>query len=306
MLDYKLIEALAAVVEQGGFDKAARALHLTQSAVSQRVRLLEDRMGQVLVVRANPPAPTEAGRRVLSHYRQVRRLEEDLGEAVSPGYDPDADPAGTDAERVAVLPLGVNADSVATWLPDALQELAVDGRVLLDVRVDDQDQTHTLLRDGEVLGCVSAREEPMQGCRAEYLGRMDYRLCGSPAYAARWCPDGLDARLAGRVPLLIFNRKDELHRKLFLRAFGAEPDSLRALYYPTAEGFPDAALRGWGAAMLPEQQSAPLLAARRLVDLLPGHRATVRLYWHRWNLRSPLLDRLTGALLAGAREALEA
>ena len=54
MLDYKHIEALAKVIQEGGFERAAQALFLTQSAVSQRVRQLEESSGQILKTSLSP------------------------------------------------------------------------------------------------------------------------------------------------------------------------------------------------------------------------------------------------------------
>lgn len=48
------LAALAAVIECGSFDAAADRLHVTPSAVSQRIKALESRVGQVLVVRDKP------------------------------------------------------------------------------------------------------------------------------------------------------------------------------------------------------------------------------------------------------------
>ncbi len=166
MFDYRLLSALAAVIDEGGFDRAASALGLTQSAVSQRIKLLEDRLGQLLLIRATPPRPTPAGQALLKHFRQVRLLENDLPLALLPETD----------QRPTPLPLGINADTLATWFWPAISPFLQKHAVLLDLRVDDQDVTHRMLRDGEVVGCVSASERPMQGCRARYLGTMDYRL----------------------------------------------------------------------------------------------------------------------------------
>ena len=60
------LAAFAAVLEEGSFEAAARRLCVTPSAVSQRIKALEDRLGQVLLVRQPPcrpcgnraPAPT--------------------------------------------------------------------------------------------------------------------------------------------------------------------------------------------------------------------------------------------------------
>ena len=171
MIDYRNLAALAAVVDEGGFEKAARVLNLTQSAVSQRIRALEEGLGLVLLVRVSPPTPTAAGRRLLALWRQVRRLEEDVLAEVGRG----------EGEAFSVLPVGVNADSLATWFLPALDDFLRAHDVLLDVRVDDQEVTHELLRAGEVAGCVSERAEAVQGCRVVPLGVKTYRLVASPA-----------------------------------------------------------------------------------------------------------------------------
>jgi LysR family transcriptional regulator (chromosome initiation inhibitor) len=180
MFDYKLIQALHMVVISGGFEKAARELHLTQSAVSQRIKLLEEQTGQVLLARTTPPSPSRAGRLLLKHYGQVSRLEQDLAAELMP-----QGPRGFGS-----LTVGLNADSLATWFLDAVAPALKGKGMLVDLRVDDQEQTHRFMRDGEVLGCVSAREKPMQGCKVRYLGRMDYRMLASPEYAKRWFPMG--------------------------------------------------------------------------------------------------------------------
>ena len=64
MLDYTSLEALATVLHEGSFERAARRLHVTPSAVSQRVKQLEERLGQVLVQRGSPCTGTEAGQRL--------------------------------------------------------------------------------------------------------------------------------------------------------------------------------------------------------------------------------------------------
>jgi len=294
MLDYRLIEALAVVVREQGFDRAGRALHITQSAVSQRVKLLEEQTGQVLLARATPPRPTPAGRRMLKHYLRVKRLEDDLlGEV-----DEKADQGFT------TLAVGINADSLATWFLGAVRPFLLEKKVLLDIRVDDQEQTHRLLKDGEVMGCISTQERPMQGCRMAYLGCMRYRLLAEPGFAAGWFPRGLTIEEVGKAPVLIFNRQDELHQKLFLQALGEVPDPLPALYVPSSEKFAEIITSGLAYGMLPDQQSSPHRRAGRLVDLAPGCQVPVELYWHCWNLKSDLLESLTRHLAVGAERLL--
>jgi LysR family transcriptional regulator (chromosome initiation inhibitor) len=297
MLDYKLVEAFASVVNEGGFDKAGRRLHITQSAVSQRVKQLEEAAGCVLLVRVTPPRPTEAGRAVLAHYHRVRHLEDDL--AAGLGQD-----RGQDG--VSTIPMGINADSLATWFFPAMDEFLDREPVLLDLRVEDQAQTHTLLRNGEVLGCISDRAEPMQGCAVHLLGEMHYTLYCTPKYKESWHPVGVSRETMERAPMLIFNRKDVMHDVLLARALGRAPDRYAAFYLPSSERFAPVIASGRVCGMLPEQQAGEYLARGELVPLLPGHAFVVRLHWHCWNLESGCLGRFTRALVAGARRELAA
>ncbi len=295
MFDYKLIEALAIVAREGGFDKAARALYITQSAVSQRVKLLEELTGQVLIARSTPPQVTSAGRKLLKHYLQVKRLEDDLmgeiGDPVSKG--------------VASIAVGINADSLATWFLDAIQSFLLEERVVLDIRVDDQEQTHRLLKDGDVMGCISTQEQPMQGCRIEYLGRMNYHMMAAPGFAARWFPNGLAIEEVRRAPALIFDRKDELHHKLLQQALAEVPASIPTNYVPSVEKFTEIIALGLAYGMLPHQQSTPLVHTGQIINLSPDCCVSVKLYWHCWSLKSKLLNKFTDQLTFRAKTLLD-
>ena len=296
MLDYKLLEALEAIVRDGGFDRAAQSLFITQSAVSQRLKQLEALTGQVLLVRTTPPHPTPAGTRLIKHLRQVKLLETDLHPFAEPGPD----------RPFTTLAIGINADSIATWFIDAVAQLMADFPVLLDLRVDDQERTQDLLRNGEVVGCVSTRDAPSQGCRMAYLGGMDYRLYAAPAFARRWFPDGLTPPAAEAAPVLAFNRSDGLHEKLYRSILGRVPEALNTHYLPSSEQFVAFLSAGHACGMLPDQQVGSRVAEGALVDLVPGHKVTVHLYWHCWNLPSPLLNALSRSIVKGAATALQA
>ena len=294
MLDYKLIEALAMVAREGGFDKAAKALHITQSAVSQRLKLLEELTGQVLIARTTPPQATSAGQKLLKHYLQVKRLEDDLiGEMGKPG------PRGFTSMAV-----GINADSLAFWFIEALHPFLLAEKMLLDIQVNDQEQTHRLLKDGEVLGCISTQEHPMQGCRIEYIGRMNYRMMATPDFAAQWFPNGLTIEEVRLAPALIFDRQDELHHKLLLQTLEEVPTSFPTHYVPSVEKFADFIALGLAYGMLPDQQSKPLVHSGQMVDLAPHCHVPVELYWHCWNLKSDLLEKLTVHLMRQGKKLL--
>jgi LysR family transcriptional regulator (chromosome initiation inhibitor) len=293
MLDYKLIEAFAAVVKEGGFEKGARALHLTQSAVSQRIKLLEEQTGRILLVRSSPPKSTPAGTEMLKHFRQVQQLEADLTGGL-----------GQQESGFTTLPIGINADSLATWFFPAIDAYLDTNSVLLDIAVDDQAQTHQLLRDGDVLGCISERSEPIQGCRVEYLGYQEYKLYCTPQYKSKWFNDGMSLKALDKAPILIFNRKDLMHGDLLASALGQYPGRYNAFYLPSSEKFVPTIASGRVCGMAPPQQANEYIERGELVDLVPGHTYIVHLHWHCWNLESGELTRFTEALTAGAKREL--
>ncbi len=286
MLDNRNLEALAAVIDEGGFDKAATALHLTQSAVSQRIRNLEGQMGRVLVVRSTPPRPTAAGQELLRHLRQVRLLERELADAVGIGAE----------HGFTVLPLGVNADSLATWFLDALEPFLRAHGVLPDLRVDDENRTLELLRRGEVAGCVATSVEPPTGCRCDPLGVMDYLCVCAPGFREAWFPEGFIRERAERAPAAVFNRQDAHHARLLAEVFPGGAVRHPVFWVPSSESFADVVRRGLAYGLVPEPQARSGLASGELVDLLPGTRLPVALHWHSWDMDTPLLGALRRAL----------
>lgn len=286
MFDYKLLSALAAVVEQGGFERAALVLGLSQSAVSQRIKLLEARLGQPVLVRATPPQPTELGRRLLGHVQQVRLLERDLQ-----GQVPALDESGL-PERLRV---SINADSLATWWAPAVADFCAEQRVLLDLVVEDQEVGLKRMRAGEVAACVCGAERPVAGARSVALGAMRYRALASPAYIARHFPSGVTPAALARSPAVVFGPDDFLqHRYL------ESVDITGGFAYhlcPSSEGFVRFVSVGLGWGLVPELQVADELARGELVELLPERPLDVPLYWHHWRNGGDLLGVLTRQLV---------
>lgn len=282
MLDYRLIAALDAVIEAGTFERAAERLGLTQSAVSQRIRQLEERIGQILLVRSSPPRATEAGQRLLGHYRRVRLLEQDLPADLHPDRH----------SETPVLPLAVNADSLATWFMPVLDRITTEEGVLIDLRIADQDVTHTLLRRGEVAACVSAWSKPIQGCTRHRLGVMRYRLCATPDFSRRWFPEGLSRDAVSAAPAAIFNRDDSLHHRLLRLELNRMPERIACHYLPSHAAFNHMILAGQAYGSMIEDEVREHLSTGRLIDLLAGRGLEVELYWHAWALGAGLLDRV--------------
>lgn len=282
MLDYKLLSALAAVVEQAGFERAAQVLGLSQSAVSQRIKLLEARVGQPVLVRALPPAPTEIGRRLLNHVQQVRLLERDI-QAQVPGLDEGGPP-----ER---LRIALNADSLATWWASAVGAFCSEQRLLLDLLVEDQEVGLKRMRAGEVAACVCASERPVAGARAMLLGAMRYRAMASPAFIARHFPDGVTAQALAQAPAIVFGSDDLLQHR-YLSGLGVEGGFIHHLC-PSSEGFIRLAQAGFGWGLIPELQVQAESARGELVELIPDRPIDVPLYWHHWRNGGELLNQLT-------------
>lgn len=282
------LEALVAVVEQGTFDAAARRLHVTPSAVSQRIRALESSAGQVLVQRSAPCRATPAGETLLRLARQIRLLHDEADRALG-------------GEHLVVdLPVAVNADSLATWLRPVLRDVGAWEGAALRLHVEDQAFSADLLRSGEVLAAVTSDPSPVQGCVVERLGTLRYTPAAAPAFAERWRRGrGYDW---AAMPTVVFNEKDALqHDVLAARGVPAPPVVHRV---PTSHDFHEAVRAGLGWATMPEPQLLPDLAAGRLVVLAPRQHVDVELHWQRWRLDSPALDRLTALVRRAARSGL--
>ncbi|HEY1611897.1 MAG TPA: LysR family transcriptional regulator ArgP [Paraburkholderia sp.] len=297
MLDYALLDALAAVVRHGSFDRAAAALNVTPSAVSQRVKLLEERVGTVLVKREKPCVATASGALLCRHTERVRLLEAELG-----GGMPSV-AALADAPR-PVLRVAVNDDSVGTWFVDAVAGFCAAREILLDLVIDDQDHTAERIRDGSVQGAVTTEATPVQGCRSTRLGRMRYLAVCSPAFFTRYFADGVTRESLRRAPCIEFNPKDQLQKRFIRRITRAQVDA-PLHWIPHVAGFVRGCMNGLGWGMCPERMIAGPLARGELVELMPGQTLDVELYWQSWRLSIGWLDEFGAMLKRRAAEFLD-
>ncbi|MET4541311.1 LysR family transcriptional regulator (chromosome initiation inhibitor) [Arthrobacter bambusae] len=281
----------ATVLSEGTLDSAARLLHITPSAVSQRLKALEQSAGRVLLQRSNPAKATEAGEVVLRLARQVAQLEADAGRELG---------LGTDDARLA-LPIVVNADSLAVWFLQALASVPEDLNVTFDLHRDDEQHSTSLLRSGTVMAAVTATPEPVQGCRVESLGVMRYRAVAAPGYVDRWFPDfphGLDGEALNAAPTVDFDRKDT-YQWAFVQSWpgaAGKPVTERRgprHYVPASHDFGDAIRLGLGWGLIPEVQCGPDIADGSLIELAPERPFDVPLYWQRWKTASRVLDVLS-------------
>ena len=293
MLDARQLEALAAVVDHGGFGPAAQSLSLTLAAVSLRIKSLEDTLGQRLLVRGKQVRATPAGQALLGHVKQVRLMEADLLDGLQGGALP------RDGVRWQSLGVAINADSVASWFLPGVAALLQRHHLLLEIVIDDQDHTHDALRSGDVMGCVTTLTTAMRGCVAEPLGVMRYRCVASPAVAQRCrTPRGaVSVHKLLALPAVIFNRKDALQDTFLEQHFGLRQPNYPRHFAPAVDAFETAIELGLGWGMVPEQH----LAARPgLQEILPDATVDVGLYWQHWARESLSAQRLTAAVKEAA------
>ncbi len=298
--DPDALECLATIVEEGGFERAAVRLSITQSAVSQRLRSLEEQLGSVLIVRSRPLKVTTAGRLLLKHAMQMRLLRADLQRDLQ-DLTPGVAVAARDAERIS---LAINADSIATWALPALSALACQG-LALEIVTDDQDFTFEWLRQGRVLGCVTTLRQTLHSCRVTPLGAMRYVAVAAAEFAAEHCAQGLNGHNFSKLPFVAFNRKDDLQAEFVAKALGLPQVSLRQLYVPSSQGQVRAVLANWGVSVVPELKVRDYLQSGQLVDVMPGRSLPVALFWHCWNLDSAVLDALSRAIEGAAATVLD-
>ncbi|AGT07978.1 LysR family transcriptional regulator ArgP [Paracoccus aminophilus] len=287
MHDYAALEALAEIIRRGSFEAAAAQLSLTPSAVSQRIKGLEERLGAVLIHRGPPATGTETGLRLMQHLDQVRLLEQSLETAIRPKAGP------------AVLKIAVNADSLATWFMPAMTALPV----LFDLVIDDQDHARDWLRQGQVSAAITSNPNPVAGCDARALGHMRYLATATPEFHARHFAQGLTAQSLAAAPTIIFNTKDALQMRWAERATGAKL-RLSGHRIPASEPFAHAIELGLGWGMIPESMALPAITAGRLVTLAPGQPFDVPLYWQVSRDIAAAIAPLTQAICKRAAEDL--
>lgn len=294
--EYPLLEALAAIVREGSFEAAARALNISQSAVSQRVKLLEERTGAVLVVRGRPCVPTEFGHKLCRHLDQVHLLEHDLRKSLS---TIDA----TSSDQPAVIRVAVNSDSLATWFPELIERAGSKLSLAFDIIPDDQEHTAARLQSGEALAAITTQSIPLPGCRRVPLGSMDYVGAATPDFVAKHFPEGPSLEALSKSAHIVFDRKDMLVHQWVINAFGA-PARLKGHLVPSFSGYLACCLNGTGWGVVPRSSVEASFEDGTLVELMPGASVSVPLYWQSTTPDSEIMRALTATVVQVARKYL--
>lgn len=248
------VEAFVAVTTFGGFRRAARALNLTQPAVSARIRALEDALGVPLFERGpGSLALSAAGRAFRPHAEQLLRAAALARQAVHerrPG-------TGGTLQLAAAL-------SICTYLlPDVLKRFrAAHPGVAIVVRSGHSKEVLEMVLAGEAeIGVARSLQHPA----VETLTLGDDPLVLVAETRSGLIPRGR-ARLeeVADAPLIFFDRGSSdwtLTHGLFRRA-GLVPNVV--LEVETIETAKRMVERGLGLAFLPRLAVAPELLRRRL------------------------------------------
>lgn len=293
MLDKDQLETFAAVVEQQSFDKASSKLNITRSAVSQRIKALEESLSTVLVLRERPVVPTAQGRVLFRYVQNLRLLERDMLEEISHDLK----------DKPPSVAIAVNADSLATWIPTVLWPLMTQNRLALEVITDDQDHTLNRLARGEVVGCISTESKAPNGLVAESLGAMEYRCYATRSFVEKYFPTGFSLQAALHAPAVLFNRKDSLHDDFLEDVFGVRVDNYTKHYLPAPEALLEGIANSVGYGLIPTVQVQGNYTAD-LIELAPDNPVCVSLHWHHWASEPPLIQAITALIVAGAAKAL--
>lgn len=282
------LRALSAIVDHGGFEAAAKALGITQSAVSQRLLSMERQFGRPMLRRGKPTVLTQAGQRMLQFARQSELLTADLVNELEPE---------SERQRPSIS-LVVNGDSLATWVLPALAPLA--GRLRIELLREDQDHSLALLRDGHAVAAITAAGKAAPGCSSVPLGVVRYVPLCSSEFAAEWFPAGASAAELARAPMLVFDRKDDLQDRYVRLRFKTMDFDPPRNYVPASADFLQAIELGFGWGMVPLTQAAESLRSGRVHQMEPSGYVDVPLYWQQWRLKSRSLDQVAEAIKAAA------
>lgn len=289
-IDYKLIRLLDLVIKEQGFEKAASKLNITQSAVSQRIKSLENDFGELLVTRTLPPKPTELGKKLLKLLYHVNLMEQDI-----------FDNGGVNIETI---PLAINADSLATWFLPSIQSVLDDANLRLDIRIDDETRTLDHLISGNAVGAISTYNKPIINGKCDYIGSLDYILAGTEEFAKKYFPKGVTKESLLKAPVVSFCQNIDQHHIFLQQHFEIIPGNLVSHIVPSSEAYIKMILQSSACCMIPKQQIAAELNDNKIINLVPDLVQHKRLYWHRYNLESEPIRKLTEAIKANSGQYL--
>ncbi|HEY7865595.1 MAG TPA: LysR family transcriptional regulator ArgP [Psychromonas sp.] len=294
-IDYKLLSALNAVVELQSFELAAAKLCVSQPAISLRLKNLEEKLGQPVVIRGQPITATAIGEKLLSHYKMVQQLENDLMANLFP----------TIQSQPVKIYLAVNADSIATWFFDALAEILKSNLIEMNLLITNGSESLDKLRSGQAVGAVMNIESPLPGYRSFKLGEMNYILVASKNFKEQYFNQGVNKAALKMAPGISYDHKDNMHLHFISKHFNLDPSQYYCHKISSSEAFVDLAKRGLAYCLIPQLQIEKELAKGELINLCPELRVSENLYWHSWVLVKGLNKQISQEIVAYGRQVLQ-
>ncbi len=292
--DYKLLAALSEVIELQSFELAAKKLFISQSAVSQRVKLLEEHVGQPVLIRNQPIIATLAGEQLLSHFKKVKQLEHELLPILSPDKP----------VKPMKISLAVNADSIATWFIEAITPVLRDHLLELDLIIEHEERTLDKLRRGQAIGAVTVEEKPLKGYRSFKLGEMEYCLVASKSFQEKYFPSGVNQSSLKMAPAISYDHKDDMHVRYIARHFNLSANQYYCHSVRSSEAFVELVKQGVAYCLLPKLQIEQELASGELISLCPDKDLVETLYWHSWVLVKGVNKKISEQIVSFGREKL--
>ncbi|MFT4928670.1 MAG: LysR family transcriptional regulator (chromosome initiation inhibitor) [Phenylobacterium sp.] len=292
--DYKLLNALNAVMQEQSFERAANHLCISQSAVSQRIKLLEEFVAHPVIVRGQPIVPTAIGQKLLTHYRQVQQLESVL----LPELLPDEP---TQAVKISVA---VNADSVATWFLRAMAVMLKSYPIELNLLISDEIRTIDKLKSGEAYAAVTAQQKALPGYQSFELGKLNYVLVATKEFVQRYFADGINAASLRQAPAVSYDPKDDMHSHFINQHFGLAAGSYPCHTVRSSEAFVELAKQGAAYCLISQLQIADELERGELINILPDKSLNEVLYWHCWVMVSGIYKQVSEHVVKSARALL--
>ena len=281
-IDYKLLKALDAVILEQNFERAATRLHITQSAVSQRIKLLESHLGQPLLMRTQPLQPTLLGRQLLGHYQRVLQLETELTNQLY-----------TNNQKTQTMPIAVNADSLSSWFIPALTPLLQEEKIELNLYVEDESRSWERMRSGETLACVTNKAQGIAGSHSCFLGYMEYLCVATPTFVQRYFSKGINKKTLSQAPATAFDQHDDIHLQFLQDNFDLQQGQYPCHTIRSSEAFVDLTLASGAYSLNSRFLIEKYLESGQLLNLLPEHKVKIPLYWHHWQLAGKLMTQLT-------------
>ncbi|MDR0805879.1 MAG: LysR family transcriptional regulator ArgP [Enterobacteriaceae bacterium] len=290
-IDYKSLRLLDLIIKEQGFEKAASKLFITQSAVSQRVKQLENQVGTLLLTRTVPPKPTKYGEKLLGLLYHVQLIEHDM---FSNDY----------GHYTLNIPISVNADSLATWVLPALKDFLEDSSIRLDIKTDDESRTLDYLIRGEVVGAISLQPLPIIGGRCDLLGTLDYIFVSTPSFAEKYFPKGVTQDALLKTPIVAFDFTSDMHHSFLQQYFGLTPGSLPCHIVGSSEAYIKLILQDSACCMISKQQIKEELASGKIINLVPNLVQHKKLYWHRYLPESETIKKMSHCIVQYANSVL--